>query len=111
MKEELQNILVELQSESNPFSFELECPHIMRALKLFCGITFGRLHLVAHLTRGLTQQNILHYYCELGHFVHLTIAVKDVDYDYTCFRKIHECIEDMQECQHDLLGLLGFDKK
>ncbi len=66
---------------------------------------------MAHPICGLTQQNILHYYYELGHFVHLTIAVDDVDYDFTWFHKIHECTEDMQECQHDLLGLLGFDKK
>ncbi len=25
--------------------------------------------------------------------------------------KIHECTEDLQECQHNLLGLIGFDKK
>jgi hypothetical protein len=53
--EELQNILIELQNESNPFSLEMEYPHIIRALKLFYITTFGRLHPVAHLIRGLTQ--------------------------------------------------------
>jgi hypothetical protein len=112
MKEELQNILEKLQNESNFFSLERECPHIIKAPKMFCSTTFGRLHPLAHPTCGLTQQNILHYYHELGHSIRLTIAIHDViDYSFMWFPKIHACTEDLQECQHNLLGLLSFDKK
>lgn len=95
-KEKLQNILVELQNESDPFSLEMECPHIIRALKLFCRVAFGRLHPLVHLTCGLTQRNILHYCRELGHSIHLIIIVQDVvDYDFAWFPKIHECTKDL----------------
>jgi len=49
-KEELQNILAKLQNENDPFSLEMECPHMIKALKLFCRATFGRLHPLAHFT-------------------------------------------------------------
>ncbi len=55
MKEELLNILVELQDESDPFSLKMECPHIIKALKLFCRAAFGRLHLLVYPTHGLAQ--------------------------------------------------------
>jgi hypothetical protein len=85
---------------------------MIKALKLFCIATLGRLHPLVHPACGLTQRNILHYCWELGHFVHLKIAVQDVvDYGFVGFPKIHECTEDLQECQHKLLGLLGFDKE
>jgi hypothetical protein len=66
------------------------------ALKLFYRTTFGRLHPIAHPTCGLIQWNILHYCYELGHSVYLIIVVFDVvDYSFTWFPKIHECIEDL----------------
>jgi hypothetical protein len=85
MKEELQNILAKLQNKSDPFSLRMESPHIVKALKLFFKATFGRLHPLVHPTCGLTQQNILHYCCELGHSIHLTITVQDVDYGFAWF--------------------------
>ncbi len=79
---------------------------------MLCKTTFGMLHPLAHLACGPTQRNILHNYCELGHSIGLTIAIHDVvDYNFLWFPKIHECIENLQECRHNLLGLLGFNKE
>jgi hypothetical protein len=75
MKEELPNILAKLQNENDPFSLEMECLHMIEALKLFYRATFGRVHPLVHPTCGLTQRNILHYCHELGHYVHLTIVI------------------------------------
>lgn len=108
-KEELQDIITELEKESEPFSLENECPHIVRAFKLFCRSSFGRLHPLAHPHHGLTDHTILHYCHEQGHSVRLAIAVQDViDYGFLWFLKMQDNNE-VDKCQQDLLGLLGFD--
>jgi hypothetical protein len=49
---------------------------------------------------------------ELGHSIGLTIAIHDVvDYSFIWFPKIYECTKNLQDCRHNLLGLLRFNKE
>jgi hypothetical protein len=41
-KQELQDILAKLKKEIEHFSLECECPHIVRAFKMFCKPLYGR---------------------------------------------------------------------
>ncbi len=63
-KAELQNIIIEVEKESQELTLDTECPHIVKSFIFFCRYTFGRLHPLVHANKGLTLRNILHYYCE-----------------------------------------------
>jgi hypothetical protein len=107
---ELQIIMLEMDKELHPLSLNMECPHIIRAFKLFCKRTFGKLHPLANANIGLTHHSIVHCYWDQSHYVWLTIVVQDIlDYKFLWFPKQWQCIEEIKQCHQDLLGLLGFD--
>jgi hypothetical protein len=84
--------------------------HIVQAFNFFCRSTFGHLHPLVHPNKGLTHCTILHYFQEQGHSVKLTIVTQDViNYIFIWFPKLKDSLEDVVQCQMDLLGLLGFD--
>jgi hypothetical protein len=94
-KEELEIITKELEKESNPFSLDKACPHIVRAFKLFCRALFGKQHPLAHPNKGLTQCTILYYVCDQTHSVRLTIVMQNLDYEFFWFPKMQYDIEDV----------------
>jgi hypothetical protein len=60
-QEELHDILSALQADvkGEPMSLELDCPHIVRALKLYGRISFGRCSPISHPITGMTRRNML----------------------------------------------------
>jgi hypothetical protein len=66
MKTKLQNIIIEMEKESQQLTLDTKCPHIVWTFKLLCKSTFGRLNPIVHANKGLILPNILHYYHEQG---------------------------------------------
>jgi hypothetical protein len=69
------------------------------------------LHPLAHPNKGLlTHRIIFHYFQEQGHSIRLTIVIQDaIKHKFLWFPKLENSIEDVTQCQMDLLRLLGFD--
>jgi hypothetical protein len=68
------------------------------------------LHPFVHPIHGLIKHNILHFACDMVHFICLMVVVQDVfKYEFAWFPKIHQSHEDVYSSWHDLLGLLSFD--
>jgi len=63
-----------------------------------------------HPIRGLIRCKILHFACDMAHFICLMVVVQDVfNYGFAWLPKIHQSHEDVYSSWHDLLGLLSFD--
>ena len=60
-QEELDRILAALHADDKmePMSLELDCPHIVRALKLYARVSLGRRSPICHPVMGMTRANIL----------------------------------------------------
>ncbi len=87
-----------------------KCLHIVQAFKLFCRSIFGHLHPLVHPNKGLTHCTLLHYSQEQGHSVKLTIVIQDImNYKFLWFPKLEDSLENVAQCQMDLLRFLGFD--
>ncbi len=96
-KEELQNIMLEMDKESHPLSPNMECPHIICTFKLFCRCNFGRLHPLVRANTRFTHHNILHYCQDQSHSVKLTITIQDIlDYNFLWFPKQWQYIEEVK---------------
>ena len=59
-------------------TLELECPHIMRALKLYSKVLSGRITPLAHPERGMTKHNVLGIVRDSYESMRLCVAAQDI---------------------------------
>lgn len=112
-QEELDCILSALQSDVKlePMTLELECPHIVRALKLCGRISLGRRSPISHPVTGMTRKNILAIAKDEVESKCLSACAQDVvDIGWAYFPCIFGGIcAPPRRCWGDMLGLMGFE--
>jgi hypothetical protein len=112
-QEELHDILSTLQADmkGEPMSLELDCPHIVRALKLYRRISFGRCSPISHPITGMTRRNMLAIAKDDVESKRLSACAQDVvDIGWALFPCIFGGIcAPIRRCWGDMLGLMGFE--
>jgi hypothetical protein len=92
-------------------TLELECPHIVRALKLYSRVSSGRITPLTHPDRGMTRHNVLGISRDSYESMRLCVAAQDV---VDCGRILFPCVSNagvpyVLDCRRDFLGLVGYE--
>ena len=112
-EEEWVHIVEALQVEGakEPMTLELECPHIVRALKLYSRVSSGRNTPLAHPERGMTRHNVLGIARDSYESMRLCVAAQDVvDCGWVLFPCVSSAgVSSVLDCRRDFLGLVGYE--
>lgn len=110
---EWEKIIQVLQAEfdSDSMSLELQCPHIVRALKLYTRGSNGRNWSLAHPITGMTREHVLTIAKHDSESRRLSTCAQDiVDIGWALFPCIDpELCEPLRNCWNDVVALLGFE--
>lgn len=111
--DELERIMSVLQKESGTESttLELECPHIIRALKLYTRLSSGRSCPLAHPLNGMTRDKLLCIAKQETESQRLSSCVQDiVDIGWSLFPciKVGFC-EPLSRCSNDMVALMAYE--
>lgn len=90
---------------------ELECPHIVHALKLDSRISLGLITPLAHSKRSMTRHNVLGITRDSYESVKLYMAAQDVvNYSWILFPCNSSArVSSVLDCRRDFLGLVGYE--
>ena len=114
-KDELEEVMRILGEEVGSFrsSLESECPHVVRALKLYMRMTEGRGVPLAHPMKGMTRSKLLHIAMDGVESRRLSVCAQDlVDIGFTyfpcTFGKTNEPTHTSCSDRVALMGFLGW---
>jgi acetone carboxylase gamma subunit len=85
---------LQVEGAKKSLTLELECPHIVRALKLYSRVSSGRITPLAHPKRGMTRHNVLGITRDSNESMRLCVAAQDVvdcDWVYILAFLVQEC--------------------
>ena len=111
-QEELEEIMLSLGGEvgTNKSSLESECPHVVRALKLYNRMTEGRSVPLAHPVKGMTRRKLLEIAEDGVESRRLSICAQDlVDIGFAYFPCTYgKTREPRSTSCSDMVALMGF---
>lgn len=110
-EEEWAAILVALQEEDvgQPLSLEDECPHIVRALKMFFRATYGRRAPITHPKTGLSKTKLIDIGKDQQLSQRLTVCYYDItNSGWLAFPNMSLAKQGIEECEQDMACLLGY---
>ena len=107
------HIVEALQREgaNESLTLELECPHIVRALKLYSRVSSGQITPLVHPEKGMTRHNVLGISRDSYESMRLCVAAQDVvDCGRILFPYVSSArVPSVLDCRRDFLGLVGYE--
>ena len=102
---------LQVEGGKEPLTLELECSHIVRALKLYSRVSSGRITPLVHPERGMTRHNVLGIARDSYESMRLCVAAQDVvDCGWILFPCVFSAgVPSVLDCMKDFLGLVGYE--
>jgi len=110
---ELEEVIRVMREEvgDNRSSLEFECPNVVRALKLYTRLTYGRGLPGAHPIKGMTRAKLLEIVVDQRESQRLCVCAQDMeDIGFTYFPcTFGRTQEPLHCCSSDTVALMGFE--